>query len=94
MEEVLNNTESNGPTLIANPFCNFVVLVYQPNASEHIEMYANDTKVRKKKENILSGKHEVKLHHSLAFFHFSVLTEIHYITKSICITQVMQNIYR
>lgn len=77
METVLENTESKGPTLIANPFCNLVVLVYRPKTPEHVEMYANDSKVRKKKENILSGKHEVKVHHSLAFFHFSVLTEIH-----------------
>lgn len=73
MEEVLKNTELNGNTLIANPFCNLVVLVIQPEASERIEMYANDTKVRKKKENILSGKHEVKLHPPLAFFSFFCL---------------------
>ncbi|XP_005948655.2 adhesion G-protein coupled receptor G1 [Haplochromis burtoni] len=44
MEEVLKNTELNGNTLIANPFCNLVVLVIQPEASERIEIYANDTK--------------------------------------------------
>lgn len=80
MEEVLKNTGLNGDTLIASPFCNLVVLVLQPEASKHIEMYANDTKVRKKKENILSGKHEVKLHPPLAFFSFFCLdwNSLHY----------------
>lgn len=68
MEEVLKKTGLNGKTLIANPFCNLVVLVFQPEASKRIEMYASDTEVQKKKENILSGKHEVKLHPPLAFF--------------------------
>lgn len=76
MEKVLQNTELNGNTLIANPFCNLVVLVYQPEANKHIEMYASDTKVRKKKENILSGKHEVTRWHFFIFLSWLKFTTL------------------
>lgn len=50
IETILENTEINGS--MPMPFCNLVIFVYKPNPPEHIEMYANDIKVWKKK-NVL-----------------------------------------